>query len=381
MAENESLYLRNDKPTGEFRNLLHMTIMKNFKFSYEKEQRIQSKGMKFWFFSLLIFVFLYTNSADSKGQILDDLYKHKGGVSRNSIQYEVQTIEPGKEIVLAKIEGAGLITYFYITDNSQGNIYQGLVLKIYWDGSKEPSVNVPLADFFGAIKGKAIDYESMLMQINHYCYMSYIPMPFSHGACIILKNDGDSVYKRIVAYNIDYIKDSTFKNNDMRFHCYWNRSNPTHGRHELLNIKGDGHYIGNFLQVSTKSKKWWGEGDTDFMIDGEPVKHTPGTEDEYGACWEFGHKYTFMYSGYIENINGENRMYRWYLANPIVFKNQLSVTIQNNYVKPGSVFNLAKQDEANDDYRSIAYWYQRGIQTSHLQLFHERTDTSKAEEY
>ncbi len=45
-----------------------------------------------------------------------------------------------------------------------------------------------------------------------------------------------------------------------------------------------GHYIGNFLQVTTKSKKWWGEGDTDFIIDGDTIKNTPGTEDEFGAC-------------------------------------------------------------------------------------------------
>ncbi len=330
---------------------------------------------------LTIAVLLFINIVGLKAQFLSDLYKPKGGLTVNSIQYTNVVIEPGKEMELANFTGAGLINYFYITDDSRGNFYNGLVLKMYWDGSKEPSVNVPLSDFFGAINGRTIDYESAVMQINHLCYMSYVPMPFGNGARVVLANDGDSVYKRLVAYNIDCLKDESFKNNDMRFHCHWARTNPTTGKHELLNIKGDGHYIGNFLQVTSKSKKYWGEGDTDFLIDGTLVKHTPGTEDEYGACWEFGHKYSYIYSGYIENTNGENRMYRWYLANPIVFKKALSVTIQNEYVKPGSTYDPSKQQEASDDYRSIVFWYQRGAHSVSLQLYGERTASSKAVEY
>jgi hypothetical protein len=34
------------------------------------------------------------------------------------------------------------------------------VLKVFWDDEKEPSIHVPLADFFGAIGGKTIDYQS-----------------------------------------------------------------------------------------------------------------------------------------------------------------------------------------------------------------------------
>ncbi len=336
---------------------------------------IQSKSL------LALSVLLFFNTTVTQCQFLSDLYKHKNGITANAIQYKDVDIEPGKEIELANLKGAGLISYFYITDNSNGHFYNGLVLKIYWDGSKEPSVNVPLSDFFGAISGRTIDYESAIMQINHLCYMSYIPMPFANGARVVLANDGDSAYKKLVAYDIDYLKDSSFKSNDMRFHCYWARTNPTKGKHELLNIKGNGHYFGNFLQVTTKSKKYWGEGDTDFMIDGTAVKHTPGTEDEYGACWMFEHKYTYMYSGYIEDSAGENRMYRWYLANPVVFKKELSVMIQNEYVKPGTFYDPSKQQEATDDYRSVAFWYQRGSHAVLLQSYAERIAPSNSIAY
>ncbi len=55
-------------------------------------------------------------------------------------------------------------------------------------------------------------------------------------------------------------------------------------------------------------------------------------------------------------------MYLWYLANPIVFKKEFSVVIQIHFVKPGTDFNLSKQDLAYDDYRSISFLYQHGIQ-------------------
>ena len=99
------------------------------------------------------------------------------------------------------------MTYFYITDDSSGKIDAGLVLKVYWDGAREPSIQVPLADFFGAIGGRTIDFQSALFQINHFCYMCYVPMPFSRSARFVLANDGVQPYRRNVAYAVDWESD------------------------------------------------------------------------------------------------------------------------------------------------------------------------------
>ena len=61
-----------------------------------------------------------------------------------------------------------------------------MVLKVFRDDEKSPSINLPLSDFFGAIASEAIDYQSAVMQINHFCYMSYLPMPFSKRARFVL---------------------------------------------------------------------------------------------------------------------------------------------------------------------------------------------------
>ena len=115
-----------------------------------------------------------------------------------------------------------------------------------------------------------------------------------------------------------------------------------------------------------------GEGDTIFHLNGKKVTHAPGTEDEYGSCWDFGNTYSYLDSGYLENDKGKNRMYRWYLTNPVRFRESLKVEIQNQHNN-----GTPTTDDA-DDYTSIAYWYQDGPHPTPLQAFAERTAPSKA---
>jgi hypothetical protein len=293
---------------------------------------------------------------------LQELFHITGGSFANHVEYHQVDLPPGKEFLLADISGPGKVTYFYYTDDSHahatdgtGFMYPGLVLEVFWDDAAEPSIRVPLWAFFGAFERKTIDYQSLPMQINHYCYMSYLPMPFSRRARFVLLNDGDEEYARSVAYGIDYEQDAAFAAENSRLHAAWNRSNPTReGMHQLLEVFGKGQYVGNFLQVNTAYEGWWGEGDTIVHVDGRPLTHTPGTEDEYGSCWGFSHTYAYMYSGYIQMDEGKNRMYRWYVANPVRFQKSLRVEIQNQRAEGGA------QVPSRDDYTSVAFWYQEG---------------------
>ncbi|MGA2256611.1 MAG: glycoside hydrolase family 172 protein [Thermoguttaceae bacterium] len=308
------------------------------------------------------------------GQDLRDLYRIQDSVSETHVEYHEVKMPVGKEVVLGDLKGPGKITYWYITDDSSRKFYPGLVLKVFWDGEAEPSVNVPLSDFFGAMGGHTIDYQSAPMQIEHFCYMCYLPMPFSQRARFVLANDGDKDYRQSMAWGIDYEQGQQFAREKSRLCCAWRRSNPTKGgMHTILDIRGRGHYVGNFLQVYTKFGGWWGEGDTIFHRDGNKITHTPGTEDEYGACWDFGNTYSYLYSGYLQNDKGNNRMYRWYVANPVRFRESLKVEIQNQHD------NGTPTTTDADDYTSIAYWYQESPhQAVSLQPYAERTAPTKA---
>ncbi|MGO8674337.1 MAG: glycoside hydrolase family 172 protein [Limisphaerales bacterium] len=310
----------------------------------------------------------------AQAQPVQDLYRITDGVSRNHVEYHQLQVPKGQEAVLADLKGPGKVTYFYITDDTQVHWYPGLVLKVSWDDETEPSVRVPLSDFFGATGGKTIDYQSAPMQINHGCYMCYLPMPFSRRARFVLANDGDRDYSRSVAYGIDYEQGPAFAQEKSRLHCAWHRSNPVKsGLHTLLDARGRGHYVGNFLQVHTEFSGWWGEGDTLFHLDGTEMTHTPGTEDEYGSCWGFDHTYAYLYSGYLQMEKGDNRMYRWYAANPVRFQQSLKVEIQNQHDNGTPAIRDA------DDYTSVAFWYQEEPhQPFALQPFGERSAPSRA---
>jgi hypothetical protein len=315
---------------------------------------------------------------------VNDIYRITNGTSGSHVEYHEIDLPPGKEFVLADIAGPGKITYFYFTDSSfmrpaqgTGALYPGLILKVYWDNATEPSIRVPLWDFFGAFGRNPIEYQSLPMQINHYNFMCYLPMPFSQHARLVLENDGDEEYNRSVAYGIDYDRDAVYSTETSRLHAAWNRSNPTReGMHTILDVTGKGQYVGNFLEVATKYQDWWGEGDTIFHVDGADITHTPGTEDEYGSCWGFSHTYSYIYSGYIQMDEGLNRMYRWYLANPVRFQNSLKVEIQNQRVAGG------KQVPSHDDYTSVAYWYQEGAHPAPpLPAYADRTAPNRSREY
>lgn len=314
---------------------------------------------------------------------LSDLFRITGGTFGTHVEYHNIDLPPGKEMVLADIAGPGKVVYFYLTDDSYmhpaegtGFMYPGLVLKVYWDDAVEPSIRVPLWNFFGAFGKRTIDYQSMPMQINHHCYMSYLPMPFSKRARFVLSNDGNEGYSRSVAYGIDYEKSASYAGEQSRLHATWNRSNPTRdSMHQILSVSGEGQYVGNFLQVNTTYEGWWGEGDTLFHVDGEMYTHSPGTEDEYGSAWGFEHPYSYMYSGYIEMAEGENRMYRWYLANPVRFKRSLKVEIQDQRYQNGQV-------PSQDDFTSVAFWYQQGAHPAPaLPPYGQRIAPSQAQLY
>ncbi len=303
-----------------------------------------------------------------------DIFRITDAVFDSHVEYHKFDIPKGKEAELANLQGPGKITSFYITDDSAGKLHPGLVLKVYWDEGKDPSINVPLWNFFGVFESKTIDFQSRLIQVNHMCYTSSLPMPFSKRARFVLANDGDEDYSRVIAYGIDYEKSGRYASEKSRLHSQWQRTNPTDGMHAYFETTGTGHYIGNFLQVHSRFDGWWGEGDTIFHVDGKAITHTPGTEDEYGSCWAFEKLFSYNDVGYIQMENGKNRMYRWYAGNPVRFKNSLKVEVQNQRLDNGQI-------PSNDDYVSVSFWYQDKARGVALQPYAERNAPSKAAEY
>ncbi len=59
-------------------------------------------------------------------------------------------IQPGETRAIAALDGPGIITHIWITIAAQEQFHlKKLVLRMYWDGETNPSVEAPVGDFFG----------------------------------------------------------------------------------------------------------------------------------------------------------------------------------------------------------------------------------------
>ena len=147
-------------------------------------------------------------------------------------------IAPGETKTLAEIPGAGIIRRFYLAPFALDRMrYRKMLLRIYWDGQKDPCVEVPFGDFFGSGLGTLRYFHSVAMDVNpgfrgwdFDAMVSYLPMPFAHGARITLENDG-AVPGLLLWYHIDYEQypDGGLPPNSGRFHAQFLESLPGFG--------------------------------------------------------------------------------------------------------------------------------------------------------
>jgi len=272
-------------------------------------------------------------------------------------------LAPGEERPLAEIEGSGVIQHIWITVRPEA--YRSCVLRMYWDGEAQPSVEVPLGDFFANVHGLRYDVNSLPVAVNPSGGMNcYWPMPFGSSARVTIQSD---YWEEIEGffYQITYALQE-IPEDAGRFHAQWRRSmtRREHPEHVIVDgIQGPGHYVGTVLGWNQFSNGWWGEGEIKFYIDGDdpfPTICGTGTEDYFGGAWGFGGRtYSTPFLGYplYAREPGEvprHGLYRWHVMDPICFQRQLRVTIQ------ALGWWLDRRFEPlTDDICSVAYWYQR----------------------
>jgi hypothetical protein len=77
-------------------------------------------------------------------------------------------VEPGERRTLAEIDGPGLVRHLWMTMGlPQDDYLRRVILRMYWDGSDEPSVECPIGDFFGL--GHANKLANDYASTAYYC--------------------------------------------------------------------------------------------------------------------------------------------------------------------------------------------------------------------
>jgi hypothetical protein len=278
-------------------------------------------------------------------------------------------IGAGRTFEIADIKGPGTIEQIWMTPAGK---WRFNILRIYWDGQEQPSVECPVGDFFACGWGKFAPVSSLAVCVNPgSAFNCYWPMPFRKRCRITMENMAEQ--DMVLYYQINYALGEVDRNAGS-FHAQFRRVNPLPYK-EVYNIidgvEGQGRYVGTYMAWGVNNAGWWGEGEIKFYLDGDlefPTICGTGTEDYFCGSYNFENKETGQYQEFTTPYAGMPQvlrpdgvyrsqmrfgLYRWHITDPIRFQKDIRVTIQALGWRSGGRY-LPLQD----DLSSVAFWYQ-----------------------
>lgn len=286
-------------------------------------------------------------------------------------------IRAGEVREIANIEGPGAIQHIWMTPTG---CWRFEILRIYWDDSEYPSVECPVGDFFASAfqtysleKKYQCDFgqlSSLAVCVNPgSAFNCYWEMPFRKRCRITLENI--AAEDMVLYYQIDYTL-TDVPEDYAYFHAQFRRVNPLPYKQDYTlvdGVAGHGQYVGTYMAWGVNNMAWWGEGEIKFFIDGDdeyPTICGTGTEDYFCGSYNFEtggqyQEFSTPYSGMPKIVRPDGlyrsqqrfSLYRWHIADPIRFEENLKVTIQALGWRSGPRY-LPRQD----DISSVVYWYQ-----------------------
>ena len=280
-------------------------------------------------------------------------------------------IKAGSTFTLADIRGSGAVQQIWMTPAPIDKM-RFYVLRFYWDDETEPSVEVPMGDFFACGWAKYCQINSLPVCVNPgSAFNCYWQMPFRKSAKITMENIDDkdmTLYYQVNYTLTDVPADAAY------FHAQFRRVPRLAAKsvYTILDgVRGQGQYVGTYMAWEVRSPGWWGEGEIKFFLDGDqefPTICGTGTEDYFCGSYNFENRQTKLYQPFSTPYTGLPQvlppemayrvgqrfgLYRWHIADPVRFQQDLRVTIQA----------LGWQSDRRylpleDDIASVAYWYQ-----------------------
>ena len=318
------------------------------------------------------------------------------------------TLDSGQTASLARFDGAGCLRHLWITARTEeAHCLRRLVLRAYWDGEEEASVETPLGDFCGVGHAAVSNYWSQPLNMvtggfaerkNRAAMNCFFPMPFASQARITIENQGQHPVSHLYYY-VAAERYAELPSEALRFHAQWRRQNPTPPRltlrrdrspqewlqqveslrnrdgrnnYVLLEAEGRGHYVGCTLSIDhvnpVPGNPWFGEGDDMIFIDGDssPTLRGTGTEDYFGAAWGFpaGRNCSPYQAVSLAGPtagsapwSGKWSLVRLHVQDPVLFRRSIRVTIEHGHANVHA-----------NDYSSVAYWYQEEPHATHPPL-------------
>jgi hypothetical protein len=301
----------------------------------------------------------------------------------------------GETKVLMDRKGPGVVTHIWMTflgpephnwaKNGSAN-HQEMLLRIFYDGSDRPGVEAPVGDFFANAFGKRREVISLPVMVEDAdSYNCFWQMPFRKSIRIEIENQSEKNIS-LLYYNIDWIKKDRLPKDTPYFYAQYKQEYPVKKGQDyvILETEGKGHYVGTVLSVRTRSPSWFGEGDEKIYIDDDdkPSIWGTGTEDYFLSAWGLQTTSTpYFGTPYFDQwgiIGGHTSAYRWHINDPIVFQKRIKFTIEHfGWMSRDENPNYESNswNEREDDYSSVAFWYQTGTPTFTARAPHGRERT------
>ncbi|MFQ5928632.1 MAG: glycoside hydrolase family 172 protein [Acidobacteriota bacterium] len=277
----------------------------------------------------------------------------------------MRRIQPGEMVTLCDIDGPGTIRHIWMTTRRNPVNLRSLVIRAYWDGQEHPSIECPVGDFMGFAHGRVEAYHSAAHSVGEHAGMNiWLPMPFTTNARITFTNEGENTIP--LYYQIDYTVGNRHKNDVGRLHTLFRRENPTTLKEDFTILpqrRGKGRYIGAILGIRYEDSRWWGEGEIKIYMDGDNDFPTIcGTGSEDYVCLSYGMQQTpFLFNGCSLNDtqNQYVSMYRWHLPDPIYWKDECRITIQQiGWSREKARETGSGLYERQDDWSTATFWYE-----------------------
>ncbi|MEJ2204071.1 MAG: DUF2961 domain-containing protein [Gemmatimonadota bacterium] len=279
-------------------------------------------------------------------------FRHVSSYDTTGGNRDRHEVAVGDSVVLVDVGGPGVIRRLWMTVASPDPHYlRRISLEMYWDDEVEPSVRVPLGDFFGNGFDRR-HYAALPMGVSSGGFYSYLPMPFHRRARIVARNDTGKVIDALYV-NADVELVRSLPAPLATFHAVWNRDPRTTGAdpHLALRARGAGHLVGLSLNAEGHDGSFFFlEGDERFVVDGVFRGQGTGTEDYFNAGWYFDQgPFAAPFHGLVvkDDQRGRIAAYRWHVPDPVPFHDSIRVELEHGH-----------GNHEIADYATVAYWYQ-----------------------
>ncbi len=299
--------------------------------------------------------------------------------------YDCIRLPAHSRVIFATLDGPGMIEHCWFTISSTDTHYLShLSLQMTWDGADRPAVDSPWGPFFALGHDECADVVSapIVVMAATAGYIEYPPglaawngyfcMPFRRRAELAVVNRATQEVPAFF-YHIDYRRMSLLPKDAHYFHAQYHAEETRPGRlpgdrnptgennYVILETRGSGHFIGCTLHVEAHRReagKWY-EGDDMITVDGQPLAEGilgTGSEDFFNMAWGVRRWFQSPYFGTSYHrwnprepgmyCWGRFSLYRWFLPDPIPFKQSIRVSIEHGH-----------NNDAANRYQSVAYWY------------------------